>query len=115
MIEIKVGGIYECADMKHGQGQKGEWALIKVKAKRGYDSVNLWASNAGSIIGATAVKVLEIQNTKLSSREKDGKWYKDYSVTAKLERAESGRQGAGSSSEDGFLPSAEDIDKLFMM
>lgn len=104
MVEVKVGQVYECPDLKTGQGQKGEWGMFRVKAKKGYDNIVVWASNAGSIAGATAVKVVEIQNVKMSSHEKDGKWYKDYSVTAKLERAESGRQGAGSANKgDGFL------------
>lgn len=111
MVDIKVGEVYDCPDLKTGQGAKGEWGLFRVKAKKGYDQINVWASNAGSIKGATAVKVLEIQHVSLKSRldEKSQKWFKDYNVTCKLERAESGRQGAGS----GFIETEEDINKLF--
>ena len=61
MVEVKVGQVYECPDLKTGQGQKGEWGMFRVKAKKGYDNIIVWASNAGSIAGATAVKVVEIQ------------------------------------------------------
>lgn len=112
MVEIKVGNTYECPDLRSGQGGKGEWAFFRLKAKKGYDQITVWASNAGSIAGATAVKVLSIDNVKMSAKlnEKTNQWYKNFDVTAKLERAESGRQGAGS----GFLPESEDeINALF--
>lgn len=106
MVEIKVGQVYECPDLKSGQGAHGEWAMFKVKAKKGYDQIIVWASNASAINGATAVKVVEIVNVKLTSRldEKSQKWFKDYAVTAKLERAASARQGAGS----GFMDAPDD-------
>lgn len=110
-INVKVGEVYDCPDLKSGQGNRGKWAFFKVKAKKGYDVVNVWASNPESINAAKAVKVLAIENVELKSRldENSQKWYKDFNVTAKLERAESGRQGAGS----GFMDTEEDINKLF--
>lgn len=110
-INIKVGETYECTEFKSGEGQRGKWAFFKVKAKKGYDVVNVWASNPQSINGATACKVVSIDNVELKSRldERSQKWYKDYNVTCTLERAESGRQGAGS----GFVDTEEDINKLF--
>lgn len=110
-INVKVGEVYECTDFRSGEGQRGAWAFFKVKAKKGYDTLNVWASNPQSINGATAVKVISIDNVELKSRldERANKWYKDYNVTATLERAESARQGAGS----GFVDAEEDINKLF--
>lgn len=110
-INIKVGEVYECADFRSGESAKGKWAFFKVKAKKGFDAVNVWASNPQSIPNATAVKVLSIDNVELKSRldERSQKWYKDYNVTATLERAESARQGAGS----GFTETEEDINALF--
>lgn len=115
MVEIKAGNIYECPDLKSGQGQKGEWAMFKVKAKKGYDNVIVWASNAANIKGATAVKVVKIDNVKLGAHESNGQWYKDYSITATLERAESGRQGAGSSQNiDEFMTaSSGELESIF--
>ena len=110
-INIKVGETYECVDFKEGEGSRGKWAFFKVKAKKGYDVVNVWASNPDSVHAVTAVKVKSIDNVELKSRldERSQKWYKDYNVTCTLERAESARQGAGS----GFMDSEEDINKLF--
>ena len=110
-INIKVGETYECEDLRSGEGQRGKWWFFKVKAKKGYDVVNVWATNPASLNGATAVKVVSIDNVELKSRldERSQKWFKDYNVTCTLERAESGRQGAGS----GFADSEEDINKLF--
>ena len=110
-ISIKPNTVYECADLREGEGAKGKWLFFKVKAKKGYDAINVWASNPGSVSKATAVKVLSIDNVELKSRldERSQKWYKDYNVTCTLERAESGRQGAGS----GFVDTEEDINKLF--
>lgn len=110
-INVKVGEVYECTDFRSGEGQRGAWAFFKVKAKKGYDAMNVWASNPQSINGATAVKIVSIDNVELKSRldERANKWYKDYNVTATLERAESARQGAGS----GFIEAEEDINKLF--
>lgn len=115
MVEIKAGNIYECPDLKSGQGQKGEWAMFKVKAKKGYDNVIVWASNAANIKGATAVKVVKIDNVKLGAHESNGQWYKDYSITATLERAGSGRQGAGSSQNlDEFMTaSSGELESIF--
>ena len=110
-LNVKVGTVYECPELRCGEGQRGAWAFFRVKAKKGYDSLNVWASNPANINGATAVKVISIDNVELKSRldERSQKWYKDYNVTCTLERAESGRQGAGS----GFVDTEEDINKLF--
>lgn len=111
MIKVKIGEIYECPDLKEGEGAKGKWAFFRVKAKKGYDAINIWATNPIDIHAATAVKVLSIDQVELKSKldERSQKWFKDYNVTCKLERAESGRQGAGS----GFVETEEDINKLF--
>lgn len=112
-INIKVGETYECTDFKEGEGSRGKWAFFRVKAKKGYDVVNVWASNPDSVHAATAVKVKSIDNVELKSRldERSNKWYKDYNVTATLERVESGRQGAGS----GFMPAGEDESLPFFL
>lgn len=102
MIRIKVGEVIECPELREGDGARGKWAFFRVKAKKGYDVVNVWASNPDNIHAATAVKILSIDQVELKSRldERSQKWFKDYNVTAKLERAESGRQGAGSGFQD---------------
>ena len=110
-INIKPNTIYDCPDLKEGESGKGKWAFFHVKAKKGYDAVTVWASNPIDIHAATAVKVLSIDNVELKSRldERSQKWFKDYNVTARLERAESGRQGAGS----GFMDAPDDLSDVF--
>lgn len=110
-INIKLNAVYECPDLKEGESGKGKWAFFHVKAKKGYDAINVWATNPVDIHAAKAVRVLSIENVELKSRldERSNKWYKDYNVTCKLERTEAGRQGAGS----GFIDTEEDINKLF--
>ena len=112
-LNVKVGEVYECPELRCCESGKVKWAFFKVKAKKGYDTLNVWASNPANISGATAVKVISIDNVELKSRldERSNKWYKDYNVTATLERAESGRQGAGS----GFVDADEDfLNNLFL-
>lgn len=110
-VKLKVGEVYDCPELRSGESGKGAWAFFRLKAPKGYDSMNVWASNPINIKGATAVKVISIDHVELKSRldEKSQKWFKDYNVTCTLERAASGRQGAGS----GFVDSEEDINKLF--
>jgi len=110
-ISVKVGETYECTDFRSGTGQKGAWAFFKIHAKKGYDTMNVWASNPERIREPKAVKIKSIDNVELKSRldERSQKWYKDYNVTCTLEVTESGRQGAGS----GFTDTEEDLNKLF--
>lgn len=88
-VKIKVGEVYPCEDIRFGETDKGGWALFRVKAAKGYDSVNVWASNPKDIKGAKAVRIVKVDAIELKSRldEKSQKWYKDYNVTATLEKA----------------------------
>lgn len=110
-VKVKVGETYECPELRSGEGAKGAWAFFRLKAAKGYDTINVWASNPLNVKSAAAVKVLSIDQVELKSRldEKSQKWYKDYNVTCTLERTEISRQGAGS----GFVDTEEDINKLF--
>lgn len=110
-VKVKVGEIYDCPELRSGESGKGAWAFFRLKAAKGYDTINVWASNPMNIKNATAVKILSIDQVEMKSRldEKSQKWFKDYNVTCQLERAESARQGAGS----GFVDAEEDINKLF--
>ena len=115
-IKVKVGEVYDCPDMRSGVSDKGEWAFFRVKAKKGTDSVIVWSSNASAVKNAKAVKILRIDEVNLKARldERSGKWYKDYSVTAKMELA-AGRQGAGTSQtpEEFMAANEADLNALF--
>ena len=34
-LNIKVGTVYECPELRSGEGQRGAWAFFKVEAKKG--------------------------------------------------------------------------------
>ena len=110
-ITIKPGEIYECEDMHFGESAKGDWAFFSVKAKKGYDRIKIFAKNPNAVRDAKAVKVISIENVELKSRldERTQKWFKDYTVTATLEQAESARQGSGSAWAD----SPDEVDAIF--
>jgi len=116
-VTVKTGDVLDCVDARSGESQRGKWMFFKVKAKKGFDNLNLWVSNPDNVKNATAVKILSIDQVEMKSHldEKSQKWYKDYNVTCTVERAESGRQGAGSGFMDasGFMDTEEDINKLF--
>lgn len=107
-INIKIGAVYPATDFRSGSGAKGAWAFFKVKAKKGYDQVNVWAANADGLSYAPAFKVEAITNVELKSRldERTQRWYKDYNVTAKLSPAEA-------KGEDPAEMTEADIDKMF--
>lgn len=107
-IKIKAGEVYKCPDMRLGESDKGAWAFFKVKAAKGYDSMNIWATNPQDIKGAQAVRIVKIDVVELKSRldERSQKWYKDYNVTCTLEKA--------LANGDDFVPaSLDDLDTLF--
>lgn len=108
-ITVKPGEVYPAKDFRTGQGSKGAWALFKIKAAKGYDSINIWASNPDGLANAASLKIVSIDNVELRSRldEKSGKWYKDYNVTATLEKTEDVRFGGGdlAKTEEDFVNS----------
>lgn len=110
-VTVKPGEVYECNDMRFGESSKGDWAFFSVNAKKGYDKIKIFAKNPTAVRDAKAVKVMSIENVELKSRldERSGKWFKDYTVTAVLEQAESSRQGSGSA----WVESPAEVDAMF--
>lgn len=115
MVKVKVGDILPAKDMKSGTAQSGkQWAMLAVKAEKGYDKITVWAENPADIVGAAAVKVVSVTDVVLKKDKRtmpDGtdRWYDNCNVTAKLEKAE------GAYSGDDFVTvdsSLEDIFKL---
>lgn len=88
-VKVSVGEVYNCGEMKRGESTKGEWAVFPVKAAKGYDNIKVWATNPQDIKGAQAVRIVKIDRVDLKSRldEKSQKWFKEYAVTATLEKA----------------------------
>lgn len=123
-VNVKPSEVYACTDLRSGDSQRGAWAFFKVKAQKGYDTINIWATNPDAIKGAQAAKVIRIDNVELKARlnEKNGQWYKDFNVTCTLERASAdavtvkeGKSGRPAKSDDDFLtiPDDNEINKLF--
>lgn len=108
-IKIKAGEVYKCPDLRRGESGKGEWAFFKLNAQKGFDCINVWASNPGEIKGAQAVRVVRIDTVELRARldERSQKWYKDYNVTATLEKA-------AANGGDDFMPAnLDELNSIF--
>lgn len=85
MVEIKVGQEFPVTNAVKGKSNKGEYFKADVKADRGYDKIQVWATNPAEAMNITGMaKVAEIHSTKLSAHQYNGKWYPDYTVNAKL-------------------------------
>lgn len=88
-VTVKKGEIYPAKEMKSGVGKRGEWALLSVKAEKGYDKIDIWATNPADVKGAGAVKIVDFEAASITNQKKETpegiKWYIHYSVNAKLE------------------------------
>lgn len=96
MIEVKVGGTIPLNESRSGSSGKGDWYLVPVKAEKGYDRVTVWATNPKEAATFRTVAVIDsIKSVKLTARQgKDGKWYPEYSIDAKLKQAGQGAVNA---------------------
>lgn len=122
-IKFTVGNVYDCPDLRYGTSERGDWALFHMKAAKGFNKINVFASNPSAIRGAAAVKVVAINQAELVSKvsESTGKWFVDYNVTATLERAEpTGRKTAQTTptkakTADSFvtIPDDDEVMKMF--
>lgn len=113
MVKVKMGDVLPANEMKSGTGQRGAWAMIPVKAEKGYDKITIWATNPDDIKGAKAVKVLSIEEASLSKSKKVGadgteKWYDNCNLQCKLSREEGRFSGGGD-----FVPVEDDLDNIF--
>ena len=102
MVEIKVGNEIPVAGAVKGTSNKGEYFKVGVKAQKGYDRIDVWATNPKEAMNITGMaKVAAIASVKLGAHQYNGKWYSDYIVNAKL------AQGAAEA-QDFMMP--EEVD-----
>lgn len=88
-VKVKVGEVY--TEPKFGTGAKGTWGYVKVNADKGTDSMMVWFTNASDIPqDSYAVQIDSIEEVNLTSKNYNGKWYKNYSVNAKVSSVEGG-------------------------
>ena len=111
-VKVVKGETYPAKGMKSGIGKKGAWALLSVKAEKGYDKIDIWASNPEDVKDASAVKILDIEDVAITNqRSQDGtKWFTHYSVSAKLAPV-AGRSKGG----DEWVSAEDDLEDIFKL
>lgn len=90
MVNVKIGTIIKNDTLKSGVSEtKGKWLFGFVNAEKGYDRIQVWASNADKLDKDSDLTVTEILQVQLVNKkyEKDGeeKWVQNTVVQAKLE------------------------------
>ena len=112
MVTIKVGETYPAKNFRSGVGSKGAWAVFHGKAQKGYDTINVWASNPDEVVNAAGLKIKSIDSVTLKARQdpKTNQWFKDYSITATLEKTEDVRFGG---EQDMDKAEADFVNSLF--
>lgn len=115
MIELKVGSNIPVAESRRGSSSHGDWFLVPVKAEKGYDRITVWATNPKDAANIdTAAEIESIKSVKLTARQgKDGKWYPEYSIDAKLKQAGQGAVNAAEQMAFGDLDAVNDDDLPF--
>lgn len=110
-VKVVKGETYPAKNLKSGIGKKGAWALLSVKAEKGYDKIDIWASNPEDVKGASAVKVIDIEDVQITNqRSQDGtKWFTHYSVSAKLAPV------AGHSNGDEWVSAEDALEDIFKL
>ena len=94
MVNVKIGTIVKSDTLKSGLSEsKGKWLFGFVNADKGYDRIQVWASNADKLDKDSDLTVTEILQVQLVNKkyEKDGeeKWAQNTVVQAKLEPVKS--------------------------
>ena len=116
MIELKVGSnIPLTGNTKTGASAHGDWFLVNVKAEKGFDRMTVWATNPKEAAAIDTVAEIEsIRSVKLTARQgRDGKWYPEYSIDAKLKQAGQGAVNAAQQTAFGDIDAVNDDDLPF--
>ena len=88
-VKVKVGDIY--TEIKRGTSARGSYGIATAKAEKGSDKISIFFSNPNDISDDTyAIEVEEILDASVTAKQIDGKWFKNYSVTAKVKPVEGG-------------------------
>ena len=89
MVEVKKGQLIDVGHARTGTSQRGPWFKLEVKADRGYDRINVWATNfdEANAIRNTAV-VAEIESARITAKQYQGKWYTEYNIDAVLKQGQ---------------------------
>ena len=102
MVEVRAGNEIPVSGAVKGTSNKGEYFKVIVKAEKGYDKIDVWATNPKEAMGIVGMaKIAGIASAKVTAHQYNGKWYTDYVVEAKLVQ--------GAAEEPAFLI-PEDVD-----
>lgn len=84
-VKIEKGAEIPVAGASKGNGSRGPYFKVIVKAEKGYDKIQVWAANPSEAINITGMaRVAEIKSARKSAHEYNGKWYDDVIVEAVL-------------------------------
>ena len=112
-VKLTKGMEVSLAEAKSGEGQKGIWMMIPIKAEKGFDRINCWVANAEEAryyTGTAKIKeILDVSITNTQSKDKT-KWYQQYGVSVILDGKNGNREkvNKGLSAFDEFLQIPED-------
>ena len=112
-FKVEKGQTVSLAEAKSGEGQKGIWMFVPVKAEKGYDRITLWVNNAEEARYFTGeAKIKDITAVSIShTQSKDKtKWYDQYSANVTLDGRNGNRETAnkGLNTFDDFMSIPDD-------
>ena len=117
MVIVKEGEIIKSKKIRKGVSAKGEYFLIEKKAEKGYDKINVWASNPGDVQNASAVKVVKVEQVRFAHKQNpnSGQWTPEVSVTAQLTAVEVEETDNKDAVNDYWMKAPDDAKDIFNM
>lgn len=92
MVEIKAGDTITAESVHRGEGGKGPYCMLVVKAEKGKDKITVWARDGQmALADGDSVKVNSIVSVKKSARKYKEQWYDTFDIVANLQVMEKGR------------------------
>lgn len=112
-FKVEKGQSISLSEARNGEGQRGLWMFVPVKAEKGYDSITLWVENAEEaryFTGTAVIKdILNVSINNTQSKDKT-KWYKQYCASVILDGRNGNKETAnkGLSTFDSFMEIPDD-------
>lgn len=107
-FKVEKGQTVSLSEAKSGEGQRGIWMFVPVKAEKGYDRITLWVNNAEEaryFTGEATIKdITGVSISHTQSKDKT-KWYDQYAANVTLDGKNGNRETAnkGLSAFDDFM------------
>lgn len=112
-FKVEKGQAVSLAEARSGDGAKGVWMFVPVKAEKGYDQIQLWAVNAEEaryFTGTATVKeIVSVSISHTQSKDKT-KWFTNYSANVVLDGKNGHKETAnkGLTAFDDFMQIPDD-------